>query len=338
MKKEAPTATPSNLEFIEAPPSENEVSFAEAVDRGLSQPQKSLPPRFFYDRRGSELFERITQLPEYYLTGCEASILESCSGEIVGLAGGQIAFVEFGSGSSQKTRLLIEAALKRQPRLRYVTIDISAEFLRQSAESLVERYPGLGVTAIAGEYFAGVEVLPEEVGRRMFLFMGSNVGNFEDHEAVAFLSAVREAMRPDDWILLGIDLAKDRSIVEPAYNDPQGVTAEFNLNILRRINRELGGRFDLSKFRHEALYLESSERVEMRLVSLTDQVVEIAALGNSFHFNPGEYIHTESSRKYSEASLRRILTAAELDIDECWKDPRKWFSILALRRQAGVLG
>ena len=319
------------LTLMQAPPRELRESFADAVRHGLSQPQKELPSRFFYDACGSELFERITELPEYYLTRCEQSILEANANEIVASLGDELEFVEFGSGSSKKTRLLIEAALENQGSLHYTTIDISAEFGRQSALNLLRAYPRLEVTAIAAEYFEGVQIVPESENPRMFLFLGSNIGNFEEAEAMSFLKAVRNEMQPADGFLVGIDLDKDPAVVKAAYNDSLGITAEFNKNVLARINRELGGHFVLSRFIHQAPYIRERGRVEMRLVSDIDQDVEIEKLGMNVHFKQGEYIHTENSRKFKLAEFNRLAHKTGFEIQNSWFDPLGWFGLFLLR-------
>jgi L-histidine Nalpha-methyltransferase len=319
-----------SLEFIEVPTVEPGKDFASAVLDGLCAPRKSLPARFFYDTEGSELFERITRLPEYYLTRTEESILEAHASDIVRRAGNGITLMEFGSGSSCKTRVLIEAALARQGALHYVPIDISADFLGQTARRLLNEYRGLSITALAGEYSDAIRALPESEGPRLILFLGSNIGNFEHEEAIEFLSRIRQRMRDDDRMLLGLDLVKDPHVIEAAYNDAQGVTAAFNKNILARINRELGGRFDLETFRHQAPFLEDEARVEMRLISTVDQRVRVAAVEEIIHFDAGEFIHTESSHKYTFDSFGALAAQAGLRIAETWTDERRWFAQVML--------
>ncbi|HEY3779766.1 MAG TPA: L-histidine N(alpha)-methyltransferase, partial [Fimbriimonadaceae bacterium] len=261
------------LTVIAAPPKDLDAEFATAVEEGLSAPQKTLPSRFFYDFKGSELFEQITDLPEYYLTRTEASLFSTVTTDIIGAFEKPVALVEFGSGSSKKTRLLIEAALRRQDHLDYVAIDIATDFLVEASQKLLADYPGLSVTAIAAEYFEALHLLPEAKESRMFLFMGSNLGNFDDKEAVDFLRRIREQMKAKDALLIGVDLTKDSRVIYNAYNDSENVTRDFNKNLLTRINRELGANFDLSSFEHEAPYDPETGRVEMRLVSMKDQTV-----------------------------------------------------------------
>jgi dimethylhistidine N-methyltransferase len=245
--------------------------------------------------------------------------------------GGDIAIVEFGCGSAFKTRLLLDAAVVRQTGLHYMPIDISAEFLRDSAVGLLRDYDDLTVTAIAAEYNDGIAHLPEHVGPRLILFLGSNIGNFVRSEAVAFLARVRSAMRTVDRMLVGIDLVKDRAIIEAAYNDAQGVTEIFNKNLLVRVNAELGGEFDLDQFSHHAPYVEPENRIEMRLISRGAQSVRIAGLGREFTFEEGEFIHTENSHKYTLDAFASLSEDAGLGVEEFWHDPRHWFAVVLLR-------
>jgi L-histidine Nalpha-methyltransferase len=308
-------------------------SLCEAVHRGLLSVPKATPPRFLYDRRGSELFERITRLPEYYLTRCEQSILDACAATIVDWAPGpEIEIVEFGSGSSRKTRLLIDAALEQQSRLRYVPIDISEQFLRASAADLLDHRSGLEVLALAGEYFDALDQLPEARAPRLILFLGSNIGNFERAEAARFLTGLARAMGPGDRALIGIDLVKDRSTIEAAYNDAEGVTAAFNKNLLARINRDLRAGFDLASFDHHAPYLEERRRIEMRLVSRLDQEVSIGALDLVVPFAEGEVWRTESCHKFSRQGFGCLCRESGLEPVQGWIDDRGWFSLEGVRR------
>lgn len=298
---------------------------------GLGAQPKSLPTQFLYDRRGSELFEQITELPEYYPTRTERSILEGHADEIVEAAGPGAAIIEFGSGSSVKTRLLIEAALRRHGSLRYLPIDISFDFLKSSSQTLLSDYPGLRITALGAEYFDAAEALPGHDGPRLILFLGSNIGNLTREEAVEFLGRVRRNMLPQDRMLVGIDLIKDPNVLVAAYNDRKGVTAEFNRNLLRRINRELDGHFVEGCFRHSAPYDEQEQRIEMRLYSIGDQHVRVDALDQTFDFADGEYIHTEWSHKYTPETFANLCAPAGLRIDHLWTDQRHWFGLALLR-------
>ncbi len=306
-------------------------SFCAAVDEGLSGSPKTLPTRYFYDEHGSEIFERITDLPEYYLTRCESDIFLRHAADIASAMPIGSSLVEFGSGSSKKTRLLIEALLSRQQSLVYAPIDISAVFLRSTSEALLNDYEGLSIEAIAGEYFDVAARLPAHDSPRLVLFLGSNIGNLERNDASKFLSTLRQQLTTQDRLLMGIDLVKDPSIIFAAYNDVAGVTAEFNKNLLRRINKEMDAEFDLGAFRHEAPYLEGEARVEMRLVSTKDQTVWIEGIGKHFTFAEGEFIHTEWSHKYTLSSFERLCRQCGFEIDRVWHDSREWFASVLLK-------
>lgn len=325
--------TTSRLRFVEAHGAHIPDTLCQIVDEGLSLDQKTLPCRYIYDAAGSHLFEQICRLPEYYLTRTEQAILERHAFEMVDAAGEDrcdLSLVEFGSGSSYKTRLLMNAALARQRSLHYVPIDISTEFLRNSSETLLEEYPNLSITAIAGEYGDGIEALPSDECPRLILFLGSNVGNFENEEAVGFLAAIRRRMEPADRILIGVDLVKDRDVLHTAYNDSLGITAEFNKNLLYRINRELGGDFHIASFHHDAPFIDERSRIEMRLVSHSVQTVGIRATDRAYRFQAGEYIHTENSHKYTLDGFTDLCRRAGLDVQEQWMDSREWFAVILL--------
>ena len=324
----------SRLQYIEVPPTIRALPFCAVVAEGLSASQKWLPCRFFYDRCGSELFERICALPEYYLTRTEHAILERFAGEIVAAAGQEVAVVEFGSGSSVKTRLLLEAALRRRPQLHYSPIDISADFLRSSALALLNDFPGLRVTAIAAEYHDGIAVLPDVGLPRLILFLGSSIGNFTHEEARAFLTHVRESMRPEDRLLIGIDLVKARQCIEAAYNDSQGVTAAFNRNLLTRINRELGADIQVDAFAHSAPFVEAESRIEMHLVCGRSHRAYVDAVEMTFQFHQGEIVHTENSHKYSLGAFAALCHSAGLSVHRRWTDDSEWFALLLVGPEA----
>ncbi len=304
---------------------------AEAVARGLADTPKMLPTWFLYDNEGSELFEEITQLPEYYLTRTERSILEKYACEMVEAVGPGLSIVEFGSGSACKTRLLMDAALANQPNLTFVPIDISSDFLKASSLTLLSEYDHLSVHALAAEYFDAIENLPSNDGPRLILFLGSNIGNLTHTEAQDFLGRIQAKMQPLDRILLGVDLAKDKATLEAAYNDSRGLTERFNKNLLRRVNKEMGGHFDLSCFRHHAPYDEVEQRIEMRLISSVNQHVQVDQLERSYDFAKGEFIHTEWSHKYTLESFAKLCEPAGLEIDSSWTDDKGWFSMMMLR-------
>ena len=325
------TQTAPRLDFVQVPMRHPQMELRNVVATGLDRPDRRLPCCFFYDSVGSQLFEQICDLPEYYLTRTERAILDRYAPEMIAAAGENLALVEYGSGSSVKTRLLLGAALDRQSHLRYIPIDISGDFLRESAHALLAEYDRLHITAIASEYSDAGAAVPQHNGPRLFLFLGSNIGNFDRDEAVSFLKNIRRIMKPRDRILLGVDLLKDRAIIEAAYNDAAGITAKFNKNLFVRINAELDADFDLDAFDHVAPFLEEHDRIEMRLVSRKQQSVRIGALNKTYHFAAGEYIHTENSHKHCPNQFRLLCRAAELEIQEQWRDARDWFSVLLLR-------
>jgi L-histidine N-alpha-methyltransferase len=296
-------------------------SLALAVREGLTARPKRLPCRLLYDAEGSRLFEEICGLPEYYLTRADREILAERADEIAERMGAGATLVELGSGSGRKTSLLIAAFLRRAPALRYAAVDISAEALQASARELAARHPGLSVHAVAAEYEEGFGALDGQApSPRLILFLGSNIGNCDRAEAADFLGRLRARMAPSDRLLLGVDLRKDKRLLEAAYDDARGVTARFNLNLLGRINRELGGRFDLSAFAHRAEYRQDEGRVLMWLVSRRAQAVPIDGLGLKVRFEEGEAIHTEDSYKYSPAELDALARAAGLRSVARWTD------------------
>lgn len=322
------TGSSGRLEIRSGAKPQRAASFADDVFAGLSATPKHLASKYFYDELGSALFEAITVLPEYYLTRAETDILRQCGWEMVRALGNPIEFVELGSGSAIKTRILIEEALRVQRALRYSPIDISGEALRASAESLVKAYPALTVCAYEGDYFSILRT-PElrRSGKVLAMFMGSNVGNYEPSAAVELLSAIGKSLKPGDGLLLGADLKKDPRVLQLAYDDPAGVTAAFNLNLLGRINRELGGTFDLRGFTHVARYDEKRGCVASYLQARRAHEVRIEALDLTVAFAEGETIHTESSYKYSGDDLKALGDASGLRLVKTWTDAQERFSV-----------
>jgi L-histidine N-alpha-methyltransferase len=317
---------PDSSDFVE--------EFARDVRRGLRSKPKYLLAKYFYDEEGSRLFEEITRLPEYYPTRTEASILKEHAASIRDALEGDISLVELGSGSSFKTQILLENIMEEQRRLHYLPIDISPTILDETARKLDARYPHLTIIPIASEYGEGLRKAtrvtirePQVAERKLVLFLGSSIGNFEPREAGSFLNTLRDGMGEEDALLIGFDLQKDRSILEPAYDDAAGVTARFDLNLLARINRELGGEFDLDAFRHQAHYNEPAGRMEMHLVSQREQRVAIRQLNESFGFSKGESIHTESSYKYTIPLIEEIASNARFRVGKVFTDPKKWFAL-----------
>jgi len=297
---------------------------------GLSRPQKELPPKYFYDRRGSELFDEITRLPEYYLTRTERGLL-TCWSDRVMAALEPAALVELGAGSADKTRLLLDAMVAAGRGELYVPIDVSAEFLEEAAEALREEYATLGVEPIVADIAEPLSLPVDLPAPSLIAFLGSTIGNFDPPSARRLLRNIARAMRPGDHFILGADLRKDPRVIEAAYNDPQGVTAEFNLNVLRVINRDLGADFDLSAFEHRAFYDRTLHRIEMHLVSTDDQEVHLPEIG-TIRFAGGESIRTEISCKYDRGTLAGLLDAAGMQIDRWITDDASTYALVIASR------
>ena len=302
-----------------------EESFRDAVLGSLTRRHKSIPCRFLYDERGSALFEEICELPEYYLTRAEMSILAERAPEVARLVGRDAQLIEFGSGSSRKVRLLLEAL---QHPAAYVAIDISRELLRQSADELAAEFPELAVVAVCADYLQPFRLpaLPQRgEGRRLGFFPGSTIGNFTSEEALDFLVGCRRVLGRGDAMLIGVDLKKDPALLDAAYNDSAGVTAQFILNLLERVNRELDADFDLDRFAYEGFYNEVAGRIEIYIKSLADQIVTVA--GRAIRFAAGERIHTEYSCKYTVAEFQRLAGRAGFRPQRHWTDRGDLFSV-----------
>jgi L-histidine N-alpha-methyltransferase len=301
--------------------------FERDLVEGLSRQRKSLPCRYFYDARGSELFEAITRLPEYYPTRVETGILRECAPQIAARTPPGSVLVEFGSGSSLKTEILIS---HMRDLAAYVAIDVSASALEDARMRLRDRFPRLRVECVVGD-FSTAQLPPGLAGApRLGFFPGSTIGNLEPADAQALLRRFAGVLGREGRLVIGVDVIKDQAILIPAYDDAQGVTAEFNLNLLARANRELGADFDLAAFRHQALWNAARTRIEMRLLSLRDQVVRVG--GRAFRFEAGETIHTENSHKWPQAVFAAICEAAGWRIAHRWCDPDGLFSVLELRQ------
>jgi L-histidine N-alpha-methyltransferase len=303
-------------------------AFARDIRAGLTTKPKWLPAKYFYDQLGSRLFEAICCLPEYYLTRAEAEILSLYANEMADVVKAPKRLIELGSGSAEKTRFLIDAFMRRQEHLHYIPVDISRPSIELSSKELLRLFPGLTITGYAADYFTALEEFGHSrfEGRTVALFLGSNIGNFAPDDALEFLRRVRSVLEPGDVLLLGADLKKPAEILVPAYDDRLGVTAAFNLNLLVRINRELGGDFDIGKFSHRALYNEPASRIEMHLVSRERQVVSIAGLDLRARFDEGESIHSESSYKYDLDLLTEYGHRAGFSLVQTWFDPGRRFS------------
>jgi L-histidine Nalpha-methyltransferase len=303
--------------------------FGSDVRAGLTASPKSLPPRWFYDSLGSSLFDAICFLPEYYVMRAEAEVLTTFGTEIAQAFGTQLRLVELGSGAARKTRILLDALTESQPALEYVPVDIDAGMLERSGRELLSDYPRLRVTAIASDFSRpsiALARLAKHRGRTVVLFLGSTIGNLDPDAALAMLRDLRGALAPGDALLLGTDLRKSKSILEPAYDDPLGVTAAFNRNLLVRMNRELGADFALDAFAHRAFYDETLGRIEMHLVSTRAQRVQFAKLGLTVDFAEGESIHTESSYKHDASTLVPLAVQSGFVIYKAWIDSRSWFA------------
>lgn len=295
-----------------------------AVMRGLTAKQKRISPKYFYDERGSELFDRICDLPEYYLTRTELELMDAHLDEVASLVGPQAAVIEFGAGSSLKIRQLLD---RLEAPAAYVPVDISVDYLVRQVEDLARDYPDIHVQPVCADFTKPFELPrhPVEPARNLVFFPGSTIGNFTRNDALELLKVMRLEAKEDGALLVGVDLRKDRATVEAAYNDSQGVTAEFNLNVLRRLNRELDADFDLERFRHQAVYDSKEGRIEMRLVSLVEQQVTVA--GHTLSFDEDEYIITEYSHKYSIEEFHDMATRAGCSPRECWVDENQHFSL-----------
>jgi L-histidine N-alpha-methyltransferase len=305
---------------------------AEDVREGLSSPFKELPPKYFYDERGSELFEQITELPEYYPTRTERAILHSHAEEIVAAAR-PTTLIELGSGAASKTRVILDAIAATGRLETYVPVDISEEITRRVAEELVAEYDGLRVHGIVCDYETHLERVPREEGA-LIAFLGGTIGNFRPGPRRSFLARIATLMYPEDRFLLGTDLVKDVSVLEAAYNDSAGVTAEFNKNVLHVLNRELDANFVPDDFEHVAFFDTENEWIDIRLRSLTEQFIDLRALDMRTHFARNEEMRTEISTKFTRERLETSYADAGLEIVEWWTDPDELYA-LSLARPAG---
>ncbi|MBK5259203.1 MAG: L-histidine N(alpha)-methyltransferase [Thermoanaerobaculia bacterium] len=300
--------------------------FAEDIRAGLTAVRKVIPPRYFYDELGSALFDAICRLPEYYVTRAENELLGGYRREIAAALGGVRRLVELGSGSARKTRLLLDELAGP---LEYVPVDVDVSMLQRTGHELLVQYPSLTVSALSYDFrraARAVRSMAAPSGSTSVLFLGSTIGNLDADEATALFRDLRAVLNPGDTVLLGADLRKPKAILEPAYNDALGVTAAFNLNLLQRINRELGGQFDLRSFAHRAFFDDNLSRIEMHLVSLREQTVRIEGLGLEVSFTEGETIHTENSYKYDDEMIGALTGKAGFRIEKKWMDTKGWFA------------
>jgi L-histidine Nalpha-methyltransferase len=302
---------------------------AEVVREGLSSPFKELPPKYFYDERGSELFERITEQPEYYPTRCEREILEARAAEIVAAARPRT-LIELGSGAATKSRVLLDAMRDAGTLERYVPVDIAEDITRRVGAELVAEYPGLAVEGIVCDYETHLEWIPRPEGA-LIAFLGGTIGNFRPAPRRSFLARIATLMYPNDRFLLGTDLVKDRARLEAAYDDAAGVTAEFNKNVLNVLNRELDADFDLDAFEHVAFWDEENEWIDIRLRARAEQFVDLRALDMRTHFARNEEMRTEISTKFTRERIESSYADAGLELTDWWTD-REGLYALSLAR------
>jgi dimethylhistidine N-methyltransferase len=308
------------------------------VAAGLTSQPKTLPCKYFYDAAGSALFEQICGTPEYYPTRTERAILAANAGNIAALTG-PCEIVELGSGSASKTRLLLDAYAMGAGQVHFAPIDVSENILRESSRDLVNQYDALSIRGYLGSYEQALAALhPTPAPARMFVFLGSTIGNFRNSDRAAFMGRIGDAMMPDDYFLLGIDRRKDRAIIEAAYNDSQGITARFNLNILVHLNRRFHGDFAVDAFTHRATYEATSDQIEMRLESRVAQKANLTDLDLTVSFDQGERILTEISKKFDPAEITGEFAAMGLDRVDMWSDDKQWFSLMLFQRAATLGG
>jgi L-histidine N-alpha-methyltransferase len=307
-----------------------ERSLADDVLDGLTRPFKELPPKHFYDARGAELFDQICELPEYYPTRAERAILEEGAEELAELTGA-VELVELGSGTAAKTRVLLDALDAAGTLRRYIPVDVTESMVRDCAEELTSEYPGLQVHGVIGDFERHLEEVPTAVGPRIVAFLGGTIGNFPPGSRRRFLRKIARLLGPDDHLLMGIDLVKDPRVLEAAYDDAQGVTAEFNLNVLRVLNRELQADFDPDDFEHVALFDHEHEWIEMRLRARREHTTVVRGLDLPVHFDAGEELRTEISAKFTPERLQGDLSAAGLELVRWLTDPDELFALTLSR-------
>jgi L-histidine Nalpha-methyltransferase len=319
----------------------NNDEFRTDILKGLSNPiQKSIPSKYLYDSKGSFLFEQITVQPEYYPTRTENGILEEYSTKILQNISKEIILIEMGSGSSKKTKHLFDSILRRQDKLYYFPIDISFNFLDSVVTDLETQNQNIMVKGIPNDYINGIKdcnnILFENNFKfdsfsRLIVFFGSSIGNFEIDEARDFLKAVRINMNDKDFLLVGFDMIKDECLIEPAYNDKAGFTAQFNLNLLTRMNRELGCNFDLYEYIHHAFFNKEKDRIEMHLKSKSDQEFRVSGSDKIFQIQKGETIHTESSYKYNDERIKELAIRSGFSLERIFSDNNNWFNLVMLK-------
>jgi L-histidine Nalpha-methyltransferase len=327
---ESPATTDRVSVDVHLPPGGPLSGMAADVRAGLTRPFKELSPRYFYDERGSQLFEEITRLPEYYPTRCEREILETSSAEICAAANSPATLIELGSGSAEKMATLLDAMLDAGCLQTYCPVDISEEITRETAERIASEYDGVTVRGLVCDFELDLERIPV-AAPRVIALMGGTIGNFAPQQRAGFLRRISHLLGPEDRFLLGTDLVKDRATLEAAYNDSQGVTAEFNKNVLAVLNRELGADFDLDRFEHVARWDAENLWVDIRLRSLTNQVVNVESLGMLVPFSAGEEMRTEISTKFARHGLEGIYAEAGLELTDWWTDAEGLYALSLAR-------
>lgn len=318
--------------YFKAKSGHKEKSFADELKTSLQQNPKFIAPKFFYDYRGSKLFEQICNLPEYYLTRTEIEILSNIGNELAGFLDGGFRLVELGSGASIKTRHILDILKSRQSNLEYVPIDIS-EFLEHSTAALIDDYPDLSIVGVIDTYENGLKFLKNyDDSNNLIAFFGSSFGNLSLQEGKLFLDTIYDSMKPHDLFLIGLDLIKDESILKNAYDDSSGITAKFNLNVLHRINQELGADFNLDNFAHHVRYNTDKQRIEMYLRSLSEQCVSIPKANLFLDFKKGDLIHTENSHKYALPQIHTLMLQTGFKIQRSWQDSDARFALILLSK------
>jgi len=321
-----------NLTYFKPTKISTTVTFAEEIRNTLQEPNKSISPKFFYDENGSKIFDEICSLPEYYPYNSETEILQTIEEKLLPYLSNEYHLVELGSGSSVKTRLLIDILFKSQKHLQYFPIDIS-EILDQSAKNLCMDYNNLTVTGVVDTYEKGLDFIEHFDDKpNLITFLGSSFGNLDYDEGIKFLQKINTLMKSDDLLLIGLDLKKDHKILHNAYNDSQNITAKFNLNVLKRINKELDADFDLENFEHHAVYDEQEGRIEMYLRSLSEQSVTIQKSDLSITLSKDELIHTENSHKFSALEIESLLEESNFEKLDIWFDSQKYFALILAKK------
>ncbi len=302
-------------------------SLLDDVRDGLLQSPRKLPAKYFYDDHGSQLFDKICDTQEYYPTRTEDALLETAASDIIELCKPKHV-VELGSGTSRKTRRLLTACEKHDCQVKYWPFDVCEEIVREASENLVDEYQWLDINGLVGDYNAGLEHLPHLEGNSLYVFLGGTIGNFEHEAGVSFLSDLRKTMSSDDMLLMGADRVKDEDVLNAAYNDKEGVTAAFNLNLLNVLNREIEADFDSEKFKHHAFFNQDESQIEMHLIATEPQTVKLSALEEEINFEKGDSILTEISRKFTFSTLRSMLEEAGFRLDEHFSPDNNYFSLV----------